>query len=133
MNFLKGAADPRRAAASACASTAASLLPLPGRERALADGAPLTLGIRPEHVEIGEGPFRVTVTGTEMLGAETIVHALTADGEDFAISHRGIGRAQPGDAIPVRLPAAFVHLFDAAGASVAAPADWQSAYLSNWG
>ena len=29
-------------------------IPLPGRDVELADGAPVTVGIRPEHAEIGE-------------------------------------------------------------------------------
>jgi multiple sugar transport system ATP-binding protein len=106
---------------------------LPGRDVALADGVAVTTGIRPEHCERTrdtQGAFDVTVVSTEVLGAETVIHAQTAAGTAFTISQRGISRAKAGDRVSVRFSDAFVHLFDEAGNTVGANPDWRSAYLN---
>src|SRR5262245_21397092 len=56
-------------------------VPLPGREIGLGDGAPVVVGIRPEHADIGEAPLRARVEATEILGSETIIHARLKSGE----------------------------------------------------
>ncbi len=125
MNFLAGTV---RDGAVALEDTT---IPLPGRVIPLADGAPIMVGIRPEHAELGSGPLRVTVGTTEVLGSETIVHGLTAGGAPFTVALRGISAIQSGDTIAVGLPPAFVHLFDETGTTVGATEDWRSAYLSS--
>jgi multiple sugar transport system ATP-binding protein len=107
-----------------------AVIHLPGRKLDLADGDTVTLGIRPEHAELGEGPFMVVANTTEVLGSETIVHASDATGADFALALRGISRIKAGDRLSVRFPPQFLHLFDAQGRSVGAVADWKSAYMS---
>ncbi|MBB3454480.1 multiple sugar transport system ATP-binding protein [Rhizobium sp. BK313] len=106
--------------------------PVPLRDRMidLSDGAPITLGIRPEHAEIGESAFKVGVNGTEILGAETIIHAEMGTGYPFTIAQRGISRAKAGDVIPVAIREPFVHLFDESGWVVGASSDWRSAYMN---
>ena len=104
---------------------------LSGRDIALADGSSVTLGIRPEHCELAhDGRFDVTVASTEVLGAETVIHAATSGATPFTVSQRGISRARQGDRVTVRFCASFVHLFDEAGRTVGANADWRNAYLS---
>ena len=104
-------------------------LPLPGRDLALPDGAPVAVGIRPEHAEIGGGPLKVERRGTEMLGSETIIHARLASGERFTLAQRGISGAKPGEDVPLALPPAFVHLFDDKGIAVGAAPDWRRDYV----
>ena len=107
-----------------------TLVPLPGRTVPLAEGAPVTLGIRPEHVEVRPGPLKLAVATTEVLGSETIVHAMTAGaGAPFTVALRGISGVKAGDSLEVDLPAAFIHLFDEAGATIGANEDWRAAYL----
>jgi multiple sugar transport system ATP-binding protein len=103
---------------------------LPGRDIALANGAPITVGIRPEHCQVGQGVFDVTVGTTEVLGAETIIHTQTATAAPFTISQRGISRAKQGDRVPVSFRDAFVHLFDGEGQTIGANTDWRGAYLN---
>jgi multiple sugar transport system ATP-binding protein len=103
---------------------------LPGRDIPMADGASITLGVRPEHCAIGAGALTVDVGGTEVLGAETIIHTETASGTPFTISQRGISRARSGDRVSVSISEPFVHLFDDAGSAVGANADWRGAYLN---
>jgi multiple sugar transport system ATP-binding protein len=128
MNLLKGKVT-RVDNRPAVALDEGATIPLPGRSIALDDGAPVTLGIRPEHCELGCGPLSVDVGGTEVLGAETIIHSETTSATPFTISLRGISRARTGDKVSVGFRDAFVHLFDEAGTAIGANADWRSAYL----
>jgi multiple sugar transport system ATP-binding protein len=104
-------------------------LSLPGRDLALPDGAPVAVGIRPEHAEIGSGPLKVSVEATEILGSETIIHARLASGERFTLAQRGISGAKPGEDVSLAVPPAFVHLFDDKGIAVGAAPDWRRDYV----
>jgi len=103
---------------------------LPGRSSGLSDGIKVTVGIRPEHCEVGKGALEISVGGTEVLGSETIIHGQTASGSPFTISQRGISRAQAGDRIPVTIREPYVHLFNDNGLTIGADGDWKSAYLN---
>lgn len=107
-----------------------SLVPLTGRVIPLTEGVSVTIGIRPEHLELAPGPLQIRVTATEVLGSETIVHATTVGSEDpFTIAVRGISRLKASDLLQVALPPEFIHLFDENGIAVGASGDWRSAYL----
>ena len=129
MNILKGTPGRKGNQTSVVLSDGVDVL-LSGRDIDLPDGAPITLGVRPEHIEVRDGLFEVAVNSTEILGSETIIHAETKAGDPFTIAQRGISGAKPGDLIPVNLPEPCVHLFDATGLTVGASSDWRSAYLS---
>jgi multiple sugar transport system ATP-binding protein len=79
---------------------------------ASAVGGPAVLGIRPEHLEIGEGGLPATVEVVEPMGHETQLTARLG-------AHRVIGlfrdrlAARHGDVLPLRLPPGAIHLFDA--------------------
>ncbi|AWJ92769.1 ABC transporter ATP-binding protein (plasmid) [Azospirillum baldaniorum] len=78
-----------------------------------ADGRPAVLGLRPEHALIDpeEGvPLHVAVV--EPTGSETQVVGQLA-GQPFVGVFRERVAARPGDILPLRLPAASAHLFDA--------------------
>ncbi|GLQ56403.1 ABC transporter ATP-binding protein [Devosia nitrariae] len=106
------------------------LLALNGRDVPLAEGEPVTVGIRPEHAEAGAGPLAITVETTEVLGAGTILHGVAAAGQPFTLALRGISGIKSGDVLDIGLPEPFIHIFDEAGLAVGAPTDWRSAYLS---
>ncbi|HEY9012104.1 MAG TPA: sn-glycerol-3-phosphate ABC transporter ATP-binding protein UgpC [Devosia sp.] len=105
-----------------------AIIPLCDRAVDLPDGADVTLGIRPEHAEIGDGPFTATAETTEMLGSETIVHARDSGGTGFMLALRGISRIAAGDRLSIRFPEPYVHLFDSAGTAVGALPNWRAAY-----
>ena len=129
MNTLKGRL--RRLGSGAAVELASgAVIPLPRRRFDFVDGAEVTLGIRPEHAELGQGPFEVTAKTTEVLGSGTIVHAKDSAGNDFAIALRGISRVAAGDSLTVGFPEHFVHLFDEAGETIGALRDWRAAYLN---
>jgi multiple sugar transport system ATP-binding protein len=82
-----------------------------------AAGDALTAGIRPEHLEIGDGAaasdvtLRATVDVVEFLGNEELLHVRVGEHDLVAIvdaSHR----VKPGDVVDMRVPIEKVHLFD---------------------
>ena len=111
MNLLRA----RVAGGRAMAGAAALPLPLaPG----LDEGREVTWGVRPEHVELAQGPadadVEVVVDLVEALGADTLVHARLADGGALTLRLPGTTRVREGDRLPLRLPPAALHAFDAA-------------------
>ena len=80
--------------------------------RAGAEGMALTLGIRPEHLTVGEDQLRVQVDLVEPLGSETLIHGhLPApDGTELVVKVNG--RAPAGESVPVAIQPAFLHVFD---------------------
>ncbi|WDR01932.1 sn-glycerol-3-phosphate ABC transporter ATP-binding protein UgpC [Devosia algicola] len=104
-------------------------IPLPGRQIALADGSPVTLGIRPEHSHAGDGPLEAQVETTEVLGSQTIIHAALKSGEPFTAALTGIRGTQSGDTLSIGFHEDFVHLFDATGLAIGASENWREAYL----
>jgi len=78
----------------------------------LADGARIILGVRPEHLQIGAGQVRATVTAIEWLGHERHVICDLA-GETVVVREAtGFGTAAVGDIIAVGAAPGDVHLFD---------------------
>jgi multiple sugar transport system ATP-binding protein len=128
MNFVQGKVS-RQNGAFGLALDGGVTVALPSRDAELADGAPVTVGIRPEHAEIGAGPLEARVEATEILGSETIIHARLNSGQGFTLARRGISGARAGDRLPLALPAAFIHLFDDSGVAVGATPDWRSDYV----
>ena len=111
MNLLRA----RVAGGRAMAGAAALPLPLaPG----LDEGREVTWGVRPEHVELasgaGQADAEVVVDLVEALGADTLVHARLADGGALTLRLPGTTRVREGDRLPLRLPPAALHAFDAA-------------------
>jgi len=79
-----------------------------------ADGS-LAVGLRPEHLTPSEGGLRARVEASEILGAETIIHAVLQSGERIAASLRGLHRVRPGQPIGFAIDRRDVHVFDANG------------------
>ena len=107
-----------------------TVVPIDRRQVDLPHGAPVTLGVRPEHVEAADGPLRIEAVNVEVLGSGTIVHGKAQDGQDFALALRGISAVRVGQTIGARLPTAFVHLFDESGQAVGASVDWRKDYVT---
>ncbi|WP_370881934.1 ABC transporter ATP-binding protein [Labrys wisconsinensis] len=128
MNFVKSRIERQDGCLGLALGEGTSLV-LPGRDVALPDGAPVTIGIRPEHAEIGDGPLKARVETTEILGSETVIHARLQSGQGFTLARRGISGAKAGDDVMLALPAPFVHLFDENGIAVGATPDWRRDYV----
>lgn len=82
-----------------------------------ADGATV-MGIRPQHLEIGEGGREVTVEMAENLGAETLIHARSAEGEPVLAMLQGQLSPARGTSLSLIHDPAHEHYFDAEGLRV---------------
>ena len=81
-------------------------------------GKPLTLGIRPEHIQIGSGDISLTVTPSviERLGANTVAYAaLGSETENFCAMLPGSVGIRTDVPVAVGINAADCHLFDEEG------------------
>ena len=80
----------------------------------IAQGRRVTLGIRPEHIELDDqGPITVTVDVIEPTGAETHLYARLA-GQPLCIASARRLAIQPGHTVRLRLPEPHLHYFDSA-------------------
>jgi hypothetical protein len=85
------------------------------------DRQPVTLGVRPEHLVIGEladARIEGTLRIAEYLGSETMFYLTLADGSDLSVKADGLMRAKNGEFLEIGIKAAACHLFDAAGAAL---------------
>jgi sn-glycerol 3-phosphate transport system ATP-binding protein len=87
------------------------VIPFADGRRPGGDGRKLSIGIRPEHVELDPAGIPVQVDLIEPLGSESVIIGKLADGEMLSV--RLQGRAPGGDALAVRLPSGQLHVFDA--------------------
>jgi sn-glycerol 3-phosphate transport system ATP-binding protein len=80
----------------------------------VAAGRRVTLGIRPEHLELdaGQPSLHLEAELVEALGADTIVHG-TLGGASLLARLPGTHRVALGDAVPLRAAPEHLHVFDA--------------------
>ncbi len=77
-------------------------------------GAGLLVGVRPEHVQVGQGDLKATVTLTEPLGRDFLVHLDVGPSSIRALVPAAQGtRLKTGEEVAVRVEPAHLHLFDA--------------------
>ncbi len=111
MNFLE--AELEESGEAARLRTGPSI-PLPAGVSEGAKGRRLTLGVRPEHLEIGPsglpGGLELSVELVEPLGSETVVHGRTSAGE--AVVMRLSGAVEVQDRLSAIVSAAHLHVFD---------------------
>ncbi|MBI1219411.1 MAG: sn-glycerol-3-phosphate ABC transporter ATP-binding protein UgpC [Rhodobacteraceae bacterium] len=110
MNFFTG-----RIAGGAVRLTTGETVALPGDTFDMAEGAEVTLGIRPNGlhpVDSGSG-LSVTVTGVERLGGESYIYGSTQDGTAVTVHSPGQTAIEPGGAVTLAIDPAEAHLFSA--------------------
>ena len=92
-------------------ATGTPVAPAPG-----ADGTPVLVGVRPEHLVPSEAAdaIPVEVAAAELLGADAYAHGrLPGDtAADFVVRLPGSAPPRPGERLTVRPDPGFVHLFD---------------------
>jgi multiple sugar transport system ATP-binding protein len=93
-------------------------IPLPPqyREALTGTGGRVTVGFRPEHLELGDlGGTTATIRGTadvvEYLGNEELLH-VSVEGSDIIAIVDSSHRVRPGDVVALQLPIEKLHLFD---------------------
>ncbi|NMO17785.1 sn-glycerol-3-phosphate ABC transporter ATP-binding protein UgpC [Pyxidicoccus fallax] len=88
--------------------------------RALASGASVTFGVRPEHLRrtAGEGVFRGQVKALERLGRETLLHVTGTDGASLIATDTGDSPVRIGDTVALALEPGSGRLFGGNGAAL---------------
>jgi multiple sugar transport system ATP-binding protein len=96
---------------------------LPRTASQLAAGAPVTLGIRPEHIDTATdaGMIAATVDLVEHLGGDTFIYASAPGLPQITLRQDGQSHFRRGDAIAIRFAPDHLHIFDATGAALARP------------
>jgi len=130
MNFLVGTVEEAGAHLVVALANGGPRLTLGGRNGAAKVGDAVTVGIRPEHlVPTANGALAVEVVSTEVLGAETVVHAKTVSGTPVTATMRGILGAKAGDRLHYEIVDAFTHVFDKSGTTLEPARAWADDYM----
>ncbi|MDO1585261.1 ABC transporter ATP-binding protein [Rhizobium oryzicola] len=100
---------------------------LPVEPRADMAGKSLTLGIRPEHLLLGESDLTIHVEPAviERLGVNTVAYANLPDGEPYCALLSGSAPVRVEQRIATGIRAADCHLFDAEGIAFERRMDWR--------
>jgi multiple sugar transport system ATP-binding protein len=87
---------------------------------ALAADAPVTFGVRPEHLRptAGEGIFRGQARAIERLGRETLLHVTGADGSTLIATDTGDSPVRIGDTVTLALEPGSGRLFGGDGVAL---------------
>jgi sn-glycerol 3-phosphate transport system ATP-binding protein len=110
MNFLGGRLAE---GGQAVALDAGPVIRFADGPRPCAEGMPLTIGLRPEHIRLDSNGLTLALELAEPLGSETVLHGRLANGEALVVKLSGPG---PRDGtLPVALPAEALHVFAAEG------------------
>ncbi|SFS16753.1 ABC transporter ATP-binding protein [Yoonia litorea] len=89
------------------------VLPVDGGH--ISTGDRVEVGIRPEHVHIGDGGFPISVNVLERLGGVSITYGTVGDGVRFCASLPGDAQVQEGQPLALNVSPEDCHVFDASG------------------
>jgi multiple sugar transport system ATP-binding protein len=106
MNFING-----RISGSAFEADGGISLPLNARIKG-PSSPNVALGVRPEHLVIGDGGIRCEVIVVEPTGSEVQVNARAANGDEIVAVFRERHAFSPGETISLKPQAGTMHLFD---------------------
>lgn len=76
------------------------------------EGSEVTLGMRPEHIEIDPAGDTHDIDLTEALGGTSYAYLLSATGEKIIVEERGDHRSAEGARVGITFPVARTMLFD---------------------
>jgi len=97
---------------------AGAIINLPLADAGLSVGSAVTLGIRPEHLNIardGDCQMQVIADVSERLGSDTYCHVRTSSDEALTLRIRGDLASTYGETLNLHLDSIHCHLFDAQG------------------
>lgn len=106
MNFIDGVSTGDAVQVDDLESTMAVSVKLPE------SGTEISIGVRPEHIEIDASGTTHTVELTEALGGVSYVHLKSKSGLKVIVEERGDNRTQEGDKVGLRIPTERVMIFD---------------------
>ncbi|GBD56005.1 ABC transporter ATP-binding protein [Gluconobacter wancherniae] len=112
MNFLPATLIGREHSSSIIEFASGSSMHVPVYSSAVAEGSKVTVGIRPEHIEVveaGEGSGKVEVV--ERLGALTLLHIRLANGQLIVVQTDGSDTSEIDSRVGLHLPSEHCHIF----------------------
>jgi multiple sugar transport system ATP-binding protein len=116
MNFLELTVEGRRENGLACVAEGVGKLVLPVQADGVTDGKKVTLGIRPEHVQLvaTEPSVRLpaVVNIVENLGSENLLHAEIAENQLLVAKVAGGAAPERNHRLALFLPSEHLYLFD---------------------
>lgn len=121
MGFLRGRVERVDSGLCQVRLDSGATLDLPLAVTGLASGSQVTLGIRPEHlnvVPVGQGRLKVTADVSERLGSDTFCHVRAGSEELLTVRVRGDFAPTYGEALELAFDPAHCHLFDADGQAI---------------
>ena len=120
MNFLDGTATAADGTGVTVDLGALGTIRVPRPAPGALKDQPVTVGIRPEHVELDAGGFTLELTPTliERLGIHTIAYSPLGATGTFTALFDGEPAVAEGQTIKIGVDPAQVHLFDATGRSI---------------
>ena len=124
MGFMKGKVSRLDGLGCEVELDAGTRIQLPFSGASLSLGSHVTLGIRPEHLNLanpGDCTLTVTADVGERLGSDTYCHVITACGEPLTMRIRGDMASQYGEQLHLHLDSEHCHLFDADGLALTRP------------
>jgi len=124
MGFLRGTLSKVEADSCSVQLECGTQLQLPLSAAGLGVGSSVTLGVRPEHLNVvnaGAGRLQVSADVSERLGSDTFCHVRCSSGEMLTVRVRGDFAPRYGAALSLDFEPAHCHLFDADGQAVAKP------------
>ena len=110
MNFISGVVE--AGAAPSLKTAQGTFVPLPQGLKDLSVGQEVVFGIRPQHLEIGQGGLNAEVVVVEPTGSETQVSA-RMEGHPITVLFRDRVDLVPGQTINLQPDMARAHVFDA--------------------
>ncbi|MFK7745131.1 MAG: ABC transporter ATP-binding protein [Roseobacter sp.] len=75
-------------------------------------GTPVTLGVRPEHLDVQIGAGALQAELSEALGGVSYLHLVTPTGERLIVEERGDDRAKAGDTVDITFETRRAMVFD---------------------
>jgi len=123
MNFLEGRASSAKGTGISFAADGLGTLELPLLAESLEADQAVTVGIRPEHVQLEGGPanrgVKAVVNIVENLGGETYLHVeLAPELPLMMVKLHGSRGPNRGNRVMLHFPADKIYLFDATGAAI---------------
>jgi multiple sugar transport system ATP-binding protein len=124
MGFLRGVVSRCDATGCEVQLESGARVPLAQTAGHLAIGSPVTLGVRPEHLNVvaaGQGQMQVIADVSERLGSDTFCHVRSHSGEMLTVRVRGDFSPGYGETLDLAFDPAHCHLFDADGQAIGKP------------
>ena len=113
MNFLKGTV--RKESEAALVLETGDIIALPGDKRQTPEGMAVTLGVRPNGLQIASGAdaggVHVDVRSVERLGGESYIYTAMPNGDAVTVHCPGQTAIEPGSSITLAIDSSQVHLF----------------------